>query len=227
MFTVLTTYMYSLFCGVCRLAVRWVFFIKVRFFTTKKDGSTEPTALESDGPYFDMMGQWPGPTINLKACVITYFYPAGYCYVLHSSTNSIQLACRIPVISIYSKTCVKRPLFQKDQEMVSKTHYRLTKVLLYIVVQTGVDPDQLASIIWAYTVLKTGCIHIQHGNTAIGTASATSVESDLGWTWRIYFDNVALMLHNVMLTSQKPCQHNKKCNCSKINSYKWSLCIFQ
>ena len=30
-------------------------FIKVRFFTTKKDGSTGPTALESDGPYFDIM----------------------------------------------------------------------------------------------------------------------------------------------------------------------------
>ena len=25
-------------------------FIKVRFFTAKKDGSTGPTALESDGP---------------------------------------------------------------------------------------------------------------------------------------------------------------------------------
>ena len=34
-FTVLTTYMYLLFCGICRLAVRWVFFIKVRFFKTK------------------------------------------------------------------------------------------------------------------------------------------------------------------------------------------------
>ena len=32
-------------------------FIKVRFFTTKKDGSTGPTALESDGPYFEIMGQ--------------------------------------------------------------------------------------------------------------------------------------------------------------------------
>ena len=43
-------------------------FIKVRFFTTKKDGSTGPTALESDEPYFEIMGQWLGPTINLKAC---------------------------------------------------------------------------------------------------------------------------------------------------------------
>ena len=43
--------------------------IKVRFFTTKKDGSTGPTAFESDGPYHEIMGQWPGATIhvNLKA----------------------------------------------------------------------------------------------------------------------------------------------------------------
>ena len=59
---------WQLFCGVCRLAVRWIFFIKVRFFSNKKDGSTGPTALESYGPYFEIMGQCPGPTINLKAC---------------------------------------------------------------------------------------------------------------------------------------------------------------
>ena len=35
-------------------------------------------------------------------------------------------------------------------------------------------------------------------------------ESDLGCTSRINFDNVTLTLHNVTLTSQKPCQHNKK-----------------
>ena len=43
------------------------FSLKWDYFTTKKDGSTEPTALESDGPYFEIMGQWPEPTINLKA----------------------------------------------------------------------------------------------------------------------------------------------------------------
>ena len=43
-------------------------FIKVRFFTTKKDGSTGPTAWDSDGPYSEIMGHWPGPTINLKSC---------------------------------------------------------------------------------------------------------------------------------------------------------------
>ena len=47
-------------------------------------------------------------------------------------------------------------------------------------------------------------------NGPIETASANSVESDLGCTLRIYFDydNVMLTLHNVTLTSQKPCQHN-------------------
>ena len=38
---------------------------------------------------------------------------------------------------------------------------------------------------------------------SIGTASANSVESDLGSTSRIFFDYVTL-------TSQKPCQHNNK-----------------
>ena len=51
-------------------------FIKVSFYTTKKDGSTGPTALESDGPYFEIMGQWPGLTINLKAwkCVCFLYF---------------------------------------------------------------------------------------------------------------------------------------------------------
>ena len=46
-----------------------------------------------------------------------------------------------------------------------------------------------------------------------------SVESDLGCTSMIYFDNVTLTLHNVTLMSQKPCQHNNKCDCSKTNGY--------
>ena len=41
------------------------------------------------------------------------------------------------------------------------------------------------------------------------------VESDLRCTSRIYFDNMMLTLHNVTLTSQKPCQHNNKCDYSK------------
>ena len=44
------------------------------------------------------------------------------------------------------------------------------------------------------------------------------MKSELGCTLRTYF-------RNVMLTSQKPCQHNNKCDCSKTNGYKWSLCF--
>ena len=47
-------------------------------------------------------------------------------------------------------------------------------------------------------------------NGPIGTVSANSVESDLGCTSRVYFDNVTL-------TSQKPCQHNINCDCSETN----------
>ena len=42
--------------------------------------------------------------------------------------------------------------------------------------------------------------------------SQNSVESDHGCTSRIYFDNTG---DNVTLTSQKPCKHNYKCDCSK------------
>ena len=52
-------------------------------------------------------------------------------------------------------------------------------------------------------------------NNAIRTVSANSVDSDLGCTSRIYFDNVTLTLHNVTLTSQKPCLHNNKCDSAK------------
>ena len=58
-FTVLTTCMYFLFCWVRRLAV--IYLLKWDIFTTKKDGSTGPTALKSDGPYFEIKGRWPGP----------------------------------------------------------------------------------------------------------------------------------------------------------------------
>ena len=58
-------------CTFCRLAVRWIFLLKRDFFTTTNVGSTGPTALESEGPYFVIMGQWPGPTINLKACILS------------------------------------------------------------------------------------------------------------------------------------------------------------
>ena len=50
---------------------------------------------------------------------------------------------------------------------------------------------------------------------------SNSVKSDRGCTSRIFFDNVTLMLHNVTLTSQKPCQHNNKCDCSKNSRKKF------
>ena len=55
---VLTTYMYFLFCGIQRLAVRRVFLLEI-FSKLKRMGPlpTGPTALESDGPYFEIMGQ--------------------------------------------------------------------------------------------------------------------------------------------------------------------------
>ena len=61
----------------------------------------------------------------------------------------------------------------------------------------------------------------------IGTASANSVELDLGCTSKIYFYNVTLSLPNVMRMPQKPCQHNNKCDCKKKkNGYKLILCVF-
>ena len=55
----------------------------------------------------------------------------------------------------------------------------------------------------------------------IGTTLANSAKF-CGIRPRIHFenvvDNVTLMLHNVTLTSQKPSQHNNKCDCSKANS---------
>ena len=42
------------------------------------------------------------------------------------------------------------------------------------------------------------CLHFR----PLGTASANSMESDLGCTSSIYFNNVTLTLHNVTLTSQ-------------------------
>ena len=55
----------------CFVEFGWIFFflLKWDFCTTKKDGSTGPSALESYGPYFEIMGQWPRPTINLKAWI--------------------------------------------------------------------------------------------------------------------------------------------------------------
>ena len=94
-FTVMTTYMYFLFWGVCILADRWIFlfiyiFFYYYFFTTKKDGSTGPTALESDGPYFEIMGQCLRPTINLKACQLHLFVCLSW-MILYIPVNNFSL----------------------------------------------------------------------------------------------------------------------------------------
>ena len=71
---------------------------------------------------------------------------------------------------------------------------------------------------------------IKHGNinercnngkcTHVGS-NRNPVESGDGRTSRIYFDNagddVMLLLHNVTLKLQKPCQHSNKCDCSKAS----------
>ena len=48
---------------------------------------------------------------------------------------------------------------------------------------------------------------------------ANSRESDLRCMLRVYFDNVTLTSHNVMLMSQKPFQYNNKFDCSETNGY--------
>ena len=57
------------------------------------------------------------------------------------------------------------------------------------------------------------------GFIAIGTASAYSVESDLGCTSKVHFDNVSLTSHNVTLTSQKPCQYNNNSETKRNNTF--------
>ena len=60
--------------------------------------------------------------------------------------------------------------------------------------------------------LGTYCICVVALYANFGAASANSVEYDLGCTSRVYFDNVTL-------TSQKPCQHNNKFDCSTKKGY--------
>ena len=77
-FTVLTTYMYFLFCGVRRLAVRWMFLSKLDFSRIERIGPLGPIALESDRPYFEIMGQWSRPTINQglpPRCAVRELWP--------------------------------------------------------------------------------------------------------------------------------------------------------
>ena len=57
------------------------------------------------------------------------------------------------------------------------------------------------------------CLH------SIRTASGNSMESDLGCTSRVYFDNVTLTLHNVARASHKACKYINKFDCSETNGY--------
>ena len=57
------------------------------------------------------------------------------------------------------------------------------------------------------------------GLHSIETATANSVESDLGCTSRVYFDNVTMTLHNVTRASHNPCQYINKFDCSETNGY--------
>ena len=91
---------------VIKIAVRWLFFIKVRFFTTKKDGSTGPTALESDGPYFEIMRQWPGPTTNLTAWICKYKVKINCNYLIHEFEHVLH-AWKTPTTYLVTGTCHK------------------------------------------------------------------------------------------------------------------------
>ena len=71
-----------------------------------------------------------------------------------------------------------------------------------------------------FTFLKSKYTYEQEQSDLPRPIPWNSVESDLGCTSRIYFDNVTLTLHNVTLASQKPCQHNNKCDRSKTNGLK-------
>ena len=58
-----------------------------------------------------------------------------------------------------------------------------------------------------------------------------SMESDHGYTSRIYFNNagdkVTLTLYTVTPTSQKPCLRNNKCDCSNTNGLNEVYVFFQ
>ena len=63
-------------------------------------------------------------------------------------------------------------------------------------------------------LLSDGCL-----SESLGTASANSVDSDLGYTSSVYFDNVTLTSHTVKLTAQKIFHYNNKFDCIETNGY--------
>ena len=70
-------------------------------------------------------------------------------------------------------------------------------------------------------VCQSICVLISDGclSESFGTASANSVDSDLGCTSSVYFDNVTLTSHTVKLTAQKIFHYNYKFDCSETNGY--------
>ena len=69
-----------------------------------------------------------------------------------------------------------------------------------------------------YTHLR--FILVEHQLELPRPISWNSVESGIECTLRIYSDSVTLTLHNLTLTSQKPCQYNNMFDCSETNGYK-------
>ena len=75
--------------------------------------------------------------------------------------------------------------------------------------------SELHLLVWAFIVIYTVSMWAVR---TVETASANSVQflgTYLGCTSRIHFDYVAL-------TSQKPHQHNNKCDCSNIAIFYWT-----
>ena len=70
-----------------------------------------------------------------------------------------------------------------------------------------------------FTLKNLSMKYFQNQNRAIRAASAKIVESDLGFTSSVYFDNVKLKSLHVTQMSQKPSQYNNKFDCSETNDY--------
>ena len=117
-----------LFCGVCRLAVRWIFLLTWDFFTTKKDGSTEPTALESDQPYFEIMGQWPEPTQNLKAWSMTWQNLNNECTLNEDSAQPGHLDRLMDLCCVKDPSFLQRDINDWQTELVLRPQVKINKI---------------------------------------------------------------------------------------------------
>ena len=83
----------------------------------------------------------------------------------------------------------------------------------------------ISAVLWSYCSLEiltpNTNLHGMIQSELHWPISWNSVESDLESTSRIYYDNVTLTLHNMPLTSNKPCKHNNKRDCSTTKG-----CVF-